>query len=389
MVICFRCQRNVAEFECEICNGVYCQDCDKFIHSKKPKINHIRNQIEIYEQPENPPNIPKISINNPNLNYTKSLNNLEQNQNENNLLTSNSNWNNNSLYQENIEKNKSITIPKDIDQENKYQLLSQTYQQPPNNMISNIDIKENEKEKENKTTIKEDINEEDKRKNNDNPPIDNLNNCILNKNNNYEILKKKNKINKKDEEIKILQQNIEEQRKIINKIKEENNNLEEMIEKDRLKKDELYKDKERLYNRKRKIEEFYSEKQKEIQKIHDLEKYKLIEEFENQIREISDNYINKKSEYIKGIQEIEEKMREYEKKREIEKKNMFDEIDRLKNEGLNADKEKEYLIKSNDELNNKLRETTSNMDLLRATAIMSTVPKMKSLLKNKKKKKAY
>ena len=391
MVICFRCQRNVAEFECEICNGVYCQDCDKFIHSKKPKINHIRNQIEIYEQPENPPNIPKISINNPNLNYTKSLNNLDQNQNENNLLTSNSNWNNNSLYQENIEKNKSITIPKDIDQENKYQLLSQTYQQPPNNMISksNIDIKENEKEKENKTTIKEDINEEDKRKNNDNPPIDNLNNCILNKNNNYEILKKKNKINKKDEEIKILQQNIEEQRKIINKIKEENNNLEEMIEKDRLKKDELYKDKERLYNRKRKIEEFYSEKQKEIQKIHDLEKYKLIEEFENQIREISDNYINKKSEYIKGIQEIEEKMREYEKKREIEKKNMFDEIDRLKNEGLNADKEKEYLIKSNDELNNKLRETTSNMDLLRATALMSTVPKMKSLLKNKKKKKAY
>ena len=389
MVICFRCLRNVAEFECEICNGVYCQDCDKFIHSKKPKINHIRNQIEIYEQSENPPNIPKISINNPNLNYTKSLNNLEQNQNENNLLTSNSNWNNNSLYQENIEKNKSITIPKDIDQENKYQLLSQTYQQPPNNMISNIDIKENEKEKENKTTIKEDINEEDKRKNNDNPPIDNLNNCILNKNNNYEILKKKNKINKKDEEIKILQQNIEEQRKIINKIKEENNNLEEMIEKDRLKKDELYKDKERLYNRKRKIEEFYSEKQKEIQKIHDLEKYKLIEEFENQIREISDNYINKKSEYIKGIQEIEEKMREYEKKREIEKKNMFDEIDRLKNEGLNADKEKEYLIKSNDELNNKLRETTSNMDLLRATALMSTVPKMKSLLKNKKKKKAY
>ena len=389
MVICFRCQRNVAEFECEICNGVYCQDCDKFIHSKKPKINHIRNQIEIYEQPENPPNIPKISINNPNLNYTKSLNNLEQNQNENNLLTSNSNWNNNSLYQENIEKNKSITIPKDIDQENKYQLLSQTYQQPPNNMISNIDIKENEKEKENKTTIKEDINEEDKRKNNDNPPIDNLNNCILNKNNNYEILKKKNKINKKDEEIKILQKNIEEQRIIINKIKEENNNLEEMIEKDRLKKDELYKEKERLYNRKRKIEEFYSEKQKEIQKIHDLEKYKLIEEFENQIREISDNYINKKSEYIKGIQEIEEKMREYEKKREIEKKNMFDEIDRLKNEGLNADKEKEYLIKSNDELNNKLRETTSNMDLLRATALMSTVPKMKSLLKNKKKKKAY
>ena len=105
------------------------------------------------------------------------------------------------------------------------------------------------------------------------------------------------------------------------------------------------------------------------------------------MRDISDNFINKKSDYIKGIQEIEEKMREYEKINDDEKKKMFDEIDRLKNEGINADKEQEYLIRSNDELNNKLRETTSNMDLLRATALVSTVPKMKSLLKNKNKKK--
>jgi len=82
-------------------------------------------------------------------------------------------------------------------------------------------------------------------------------------------------------------------------------------------------------------------------------------------------------------------MREYEKKREDEKRNMFEEIDRLKNEGINADKEQEYLIKNNDELNNKLRETSTHMDLLRATALMSTVPKMKSLLKNKKKKKGH
>ena len=57
-----------------------------------------------------------------------------------------------------------------------------------------------------------------------------------------------------------MQKRIEEQREIINKLKLENNNLEELIEKDRQKKDELYKEKERLYNRKRKIEEFYTEK---------------------------------------------------------------------------------------------------------------------------------
>ena len=393
MVLCLRCQRNIAQFECEICNGVYCPDCDKFIHSNKPKINHKRNEIKNYEQNENPRTIEKISIN-PNLNYSNkitNLNNLDnfeqsqspvQNKTENYLLNSNSNTNMNknnySLYQENIENNnKSITIPNEIEQENKYKLLSETYQPPSNNILKNSDIienKENTKNFEEEKEIKSYTNYD-----NFNNQKNNLNNCILNENNYYGNNKKKNFINEKDEEIKELQKRIEEQREIINKLKLENNNLEELIEKDRQKKDELYKEKERLYNRKRKIEEFYTEKQDEIQKIHDLEKYRLIEDFENQMREISDNYINKKSEYIQGIKEIEDKMREYEKNREEEKKNMFDEIDRLKKEGQNADKEQEYLIKSNDELNNKLRETTSNMDLLRATALMSTVPKMKSI----------
>ena len=403
MVLCLRCQRNIAQFECEICNGVYCPDCDRFIHSNKPKINHKRNEIKNYEQNENPKIVEKISIN-PNLNYSNritNLNNLDnleqsqipsQNKTENYLLNSNSktniNKNNYSLYQENIENNnKTITIPNEIEQENKHKLLSETYQLPSNNILKHSDIienKENSKYFEEEKEIKSYTNYD-----NFNNQKKNLNNCILNENNYFVNNKKKNLINEKDEEIKELQKRIEEQREIINKLKLENNNLEELIEKDRQKKDELYKEKERLYNRKRKIEEFYTEKQDEIQKIHDLEKYRLIEDFENQMREISDNYINKKSEYIQGIKEIEDKMREYEKNREEEKKNMFDEIDRLKNEGINADKEQEYLIKSNDELNNKLRETTSNMDLLRATALMSTVPKMKSLLKNKKKKKGY
>ena len=139
MVLCLRCQRNIAQFECEICNGVYCPDCDKFIHSNKPKINHKRNEIKNYEQNENPRTIEKISIN-PNLNYSNkitNLNNLDnfeqsqspvQNKTENYLLNSNSNTNinknNYSLYQENIENNnKSIKIPNEIEQENKYKLL--------------------------------------------------------------------------------------------------------------------------------------------------------------------------------------------------------------------------------------------------------------------------
>lgn len=375
MVICHRCQINIAQFECQICNGLYCSDCDKFIHSNKPKINHKRNPIQLYEQTMD---IQKISF------KENPLKSASQVLNDNNLLNSNSNWNNNSLYEANTENNKSITIPqKETEQKQEFKLLSETYQ-PPSNNIPII-----QKEKFSKTQMDINLKESEKTDNLKNPThIQNLNDCISSNNyiskNKYSLI-----INEKDEEIKRLQQAIEEQREIINKLKADNNNLEELIEIENKEKENLINEKERQYNRKRKIEDFYSEKQREIQKIHDMEKYKLIDEFETQIREIGENFISKKTDYIRGIQEVEEKRREYEKNREEEKQYMFSEIDRLKNEGINSDKEQEYLIRSNDELNNKLRETTSNMDLLRATALVRTVPKMKNLLKNKKKKKGY
>ena len=411
MVICDRCQRNMAQFECEICNGIYCPDCDNFIHSNKPKSNHIRKKIQIYEKVEEPRSMRKMLVN-PNLNFlTQSSPNTQ-----NNLLNSDFINNNNSIPQINVDKNKSIALPSPNDMEKdkqEAQLLSQSYPQPPSqiqngNIIDSIDI---DKTKTINNSSSNEFDKIDKIKNyktydkTNDYMVKNLKNCIIsninhNTNNNLDNNintnintnidtnnpndNNNNAINDKDNEIRMLQKSIEEQREIINQLKAENNNLEELIEKDKQKKDELYKEKERLFNRKRKIDDFYMEKQNEIQKIYDLEKYKLIEDYENQMRDISDNFFSKKSEYIKGLQDMEEKMREYEKKDEEEKKILFDEIDRLKNEGINADKEQEFLLKNNDELNNKLRETTSNMDLLRATTLVSTVPKMKNLLKNKK-----
>ena len=365
MVICFRCQRNIAEFECEICNGIYCTDCDTFIHSNRPKNNHTRKKLKINLQIEKPKEIIKIPTN----------------QNTNNCII-NTNNHTDSLYKTYIENNNSSTVPmNEMAPENEIKLLSQTYTPPPMKKI--VDQPQNQVRNDinnNNMQDQDEINVPQKRKINLSDCADNINYENNNMISNKEIL------NEKDEEIKYIQKEIEKYREIINQIKSENNNLEELIEKDRAVKDELYKEKERLYNNKRIIDDFYYEKQNEIQKIHDLEKYKLIEEYENQIREISDNFISRKSEYIKGIQDIEEKKKEMEKKNDEEKKNMFEEIDRLKSEGLALDKEQEYLIKMNDELNNKLRETTNKMDLLKATTIVKSVPKMKSLLKYKKKK---
>ena len=106
------------------------------------------------------------------------------------------------------------------------------------------------------------------------------------------------KPDEKDNEIKSLQKQIEEQRALINNLKQENNNLEQKIEETNSQLDTLYQEKERLINKKRAINEFYTDKQNEIEKIHELDKYKLIEDYEDQMREISQNYLDKKNDYI-------------------------------------------------------------------------------------------
>ena len=96
--------------------------------------------------------------------------------------------------------------------------------------------------------------------------------------------------------------------------------------------------------------------------------------------------MNKKTECIKGMQDIEDKMREIENAKDEEKKAMYEEIDRLKNEGSNIDKEQEYLIKCNDELNNKLKQASNNIDLLRANTLGGNNIKSKGKKEERKKR---
>ena len=404
MVICYRCQRNIAQFECEICNGFYCPECDLFIHSRNPKSTHVRKQIQFYDQKEDFRNMPNIINQNQN-----NLNTYREHMSRSPQLSNTSIYNN-----DKIENNRALSIsPQDMGEGRDFQLLSQVYQNPPNNNINNLnsDNINTNSNINNKRNSYDDMQMQLQRKPNEFEKIDqsknynsninydkinyirqNLNNCISdgninneNMNNINEDRDKERELKEKDNEIRQLQRRIEEQREIIDKLKNENRHIEDLIERDRELKDELGKEKERLFNQKRTIEDFYYEKQKEIQKIHDMEKYKLIEDYESQMKEISDNFINNKSEYMRAMQDMEEKMRDIEKNREEVKKSMLVEIDRLKKEGMEAEKEQEYLIRSNDELNNKLRETTSNMDILRANTLKST-KKKKSKTKSKKKK---
>ena len=298
MVLCFRCQMNIAEYECEICNGFYCAECDKFIHSKKPKNGHMRKQLTIPQKINTVKNIQNIP---PEIEQKMKFNKTEINSNFSSNIPK-------YQYNENNENNNSNYNPKDI------QYFSQTYQLENSN-INNLNNKERIPLNYSQQIIEEkNINDEFSK---------NMNNCIETINNemNEEYIYNPDE---KDTEIKALLKKIEDQR--------------------------------------------------------ELEKYKLIEDYENQMREISQNYLNKKTECIKGMQDIDDKMREIENAKEEEKRTMYDEIDRLKNEGNNIEKEQEYLMKSNDELNHKLKETSNNIDLLRTNTLGTT-----SKFKGKKK----
>ena len=350
MVICFRCQLNISEYECEICNGFYCAECDKFIHSKKPKNGHIRKQLTVPNKISTEKKIQNIPIyNEQNMNFNKS--DFNPNNNINNIIS----------------ENKKNDYQKDL------QYFSQTYQIENRNNQSNV---YRPPENYSQQIIEE--------RNNSDELSKNMNNCIETINN---IMNEEYTFNpdEKDSEIKALLKQISDQRILINNLKQENNNLEQDIEKTNSELDILYQEKDRLINKKRTINEFYSDKQNEIEKVHELEKYKLIEDYENQMREISQNYLNKKTECLKSMQDIEDKMREIENAKEEEKRAMWDEIDRLKNEGNNIDKETEYLTKSNEELNNKLKETSNSIDLLRANTLGNSTSKLKGKKKNKSK----
>jgi tryptophanase len=52
MEICHKCKDKQSEYNCDICKGSYCKECDLFIHSFSSKKNHYRNKI-FYNQPSN------------------------------------------------------------------------------------------------------------------------------------------------------------------------------------------------------------------------------------------------------------------------------------------------------------------------------------------------
>ena len=135
MVICFRCQINISEFECQICNGFYCAECDKFIHSKKPKNNHIRKHLQIPCNTYNENIKMEIPLDfEPNLKYNKT--DIHLNNNNNNL-------------QENKEKEK----------EEEQKIISQTYQIEQSNNNNNVNVNENNLENNEQQQQNEEINE--------------------------------------------------------------------------------------------------------------------------------------------------------------------------------------------------------------------------------------
>ena len=115
MEICHKCKDKQSEYNCDICKGSYCKECDLFIHSFSSKKNHYRNKI-LYSKPSNKA-------------YDTSRKKYTTDENGFYVYTGNSNSNYSTLYKTNrnplLEKyNKEYSSPKISKSKNFYENLS-------------------------------------------------------------------------------------------------------------------------------------------------------------------------------------------------------------------------------------------------------------------------
>lgn len=62
MEICHRCKKEIADYNCDICNRLFCHQCDLYIHSFSSKQNHIRKKLNELSIKRNIDSANKLSL---------------------------------------------------------------------------------------------------------------------------------------------------------------------------------------------------------------------------------------------------------------------------------------------------------------------------------------
>ena len=368
MSLCRNCKQNISKYLCEVCNCSYCLRCDSYIHSFPSKRTHLRKYI--------PYNISDLNLLNNNIPYYSNNSNLNEN---NNNISNDYNdirqeakeeqVENFSNFKKYPEENDYNYNEEDQDQKNIF-FYSQTKFEPKENKIKN---EENNNEAEYDYELNDDLEKEIYSK-----KISNLGSEILDAKENFDnkiedlheyfhVINENQKIkmnefneknlkeitmitSEKDIQIQRLKEIIEEQIEIINQLKDENNNLQNIYNENKKEMENINYDKQKLIEENKIKEEANIKKIDEIMKINEEEKMKLINDYNEELIKIKDKYNKTEEQFENTFKEKQNNLNDYIEEIDKEKKDLSIMINNLIIDNNNKNKETEKLKITNEEL---------------------------------------
>ena len=327
MEICHRCKKEVAEYNCDTCRRLYCEQCDLYIHSLTSKQKHSRKKLN---------------------ELTRTLSSKKNNDDENKLSLSPQQLSLSETLDEtdsSLKKNKSFSSLKALNNlnyfEEKIKLLKQ---------ISQLNI------------------ELSNTRNNIDQKLDIINDHLLKFNNenknkiielNYKNIKEINLISsQKITLIDHLKNVMNDQEETIQKLLKKKTKLEEEINTNKYLIEKYITEKNNLIKEKENNKIAYNEKKNLLEKSHNFELQNLKNDYNNELERLLNIYNQSKLEYLNEIKKGNDMVENYKSKGKKEIELINDQIENLQKENNIKYKEKEDIIYNN----NKLEQSLNNLN---------------------------
>ncbi len=388
MSYCRNCKKNIAKYECLICNCSYCLRCDSYIHSFPSKRLHKRNYISILN--------------------TDNINNTDYNYNNRN-----NNFQNLNSHQTASPSNLNISIPIQKERESSNNMVEEIQDQHPNILLY---TKRDTKEPKEQIPENENLNEDDILEYNNNnyyergneyddiidhdiylKKISSLGSEIIDTKENFDNriealhehfhvidenkktkmaelndknLKEINAISaEKNTQIQQLKGILEEQREIISQLKEERLYLEKIYDNGKKDIEELNYDKQKLSEENKILEDMHIKKINEVMQINQEEKNKLIEEYNEELIKIRNKYGNNLEIFENTFKEKQKDLNDYLEEKRKEQNDLSMMIDSLKMENNNKLQQYNQLKYNYDELEKIYNEKEKQYNEMKAVVV--------------------
>ena len=323
MEICHRCKKEVAEYNCNICRSLYCEQCDLYIHSLTSKQKHSRKKLNeltrILSPKKNNDDENKLSLSPQQLSLSETLDETDSSLKKNKSFSSLKALNNLNYFEEKIKLLKQISQ------------LNIELSNTRNNIDQKLDI----------------INDHLHKFNNENK------NKIIELN--YKNIKEINLISsQKITLIDHLKNVMNDQEETIQKLLKKKTKLEEEINKNKYLIEKYITEKNNLIKEKENNKIAYNEKKNLLEKTHNFELQNLKNDYNNELERLLSIYNQSKLEYLNEIKKGNDMIENYKSKGKKEIELINDKIEKLQKENNIKYKEKEDIIYNNNKLEQSL-----------------------------------